>query len=397
MRGINKLSKRQIESAGPGRHSDGGGLYLYVVGDSRRWVWRYWRGPREGGKLTELGLGSAAVVSASAARAMAARMREAVAAGRDPREVRTPASAAPTFGQVADAYIETMRPAWKGKKHADQWVMTMREYAKPLRSKPVDQIGVADVLAVLKPIWTRIPETAGRVRGRIELVLDAAAAANHRSADNPARWRGKLKHLLPPRPRLTRGHMAALDYREVQTMIARLRALESSSARCLEWVILTASRSGEAIGCRWDEIDRAAKVWTVPAARMKGGRNHRVPLPDRCIEILSELERVRTTAPYVFPGGRRGKPLTDMALTMCLRGIKPGLTVHGFRSTFRDWAGDCTTTPREIVEAALAHIVGDKAEQAYRRGDALDRRRELMTAWAEYCEPVEGNVVRLRG
>jgi len=397
MRGINKLSKRQIESAGPGRHSDGGGLYLYVVGESKRWVWRYWKGPRVGGRLTELGLGSAAVVSPSSARAMAAKMREAVAGGRDPRDVRMVAAKAPTFGEIADQYIETMRPAWKGKKHADQWVMTMAEYAKPLRSKPVNQIGTVDVLAVLRPIWTRIPETAGRVRGRIELVLDAAAAAGHRSGDNPARWRGKLKHLLPPRQKLTRGHMAAMDYKEVAGFIARLRGLESSSARCLEWLILTAARSGEAIGCRWDEIDRQARVWTVPAIRMKGGREHRVPLPDRCFEILAELEAVRTTAPFVFPGGKRGRPLTDMALTMCLRGLRPGLTVHGFRSSFRDWAGDCTSVPREIVEAALAHIVGDKAEQAYRRGDALERRRQLMEAWAVYCEPQAGNVVRLRG
>lgn len=250
-------------------------------------------------------------------------------------------------------------------------------------------------VAGLRPIWARIPETASRVRGRIELVMQAAVAAEHRES-NPAEWK-RLKHLLPARQTLTRGHFAALPYREAPAFVARLRGLESVSARCVEFVLLTAARSGEAIGLAWDEIE--GDVWTVPAVRMKGGRGHRVPLSARALEIIEEMRPLRLIdCPYVFPGGRRGRPLSDMALTMCVRGIQPGITVHGLRSTFRDWAGDCTETPREIVEAALAHIVGDKAEQAYRRGDALERRRALMSAWESYCDLVErGNVVRLRG
>lgn len=399
MRGHAKLSKRRIETAGVGRHSDGGGLYLLVdTAGNRRWIWRYWQGPRKGGKLSELGLGPLRDVSAAAARELARLMREAVATGRDPRGVRQAPGAAPTFGSIADHYIETMRPSWRGAKHAAQWEMTMRVYAGPLRARPVNAIVVADVLAVLRPIWTRIPETAGRVRGRIELVLDAATAAGHRTGENPARWRGNLKHLLPPPAKLVRGHLAAVPYHEVRDLVARLRALESVSARCLEFAILTAARTREAIGCRWDEIDLSARVWTVPAARMKGKREHRVPLSDRAISILAGLEAIRTTASYVFPGQRRGQPLSDMAMTMCLRGLRPGFTVHGFRSTFRDWAGDCTTIQREIIEAALAHVIGDKAEQAYRRGDALERRRELMDAWCRYLDDAEaGNVIMLRG
>lgn len=379
----------------PGRHGDGDGLYLFVDGSGRkRWVLRLWKGSRKAGKLREYGLGSADHVTLAQARDMAAIMRARHREGLDPRQDR---SGVPTFGELADRYIATHRASWKNAKHANQWDMTLREYAKPLRPMRVDHIRPADVVACLEKIWLDIPETARRVRGRISLVMDAAVAAEYRES-NPAEWR-RLKHLLPASPQLTRGHMAALPYREAPAFLTRLRALESASALCLEWAILTASRSGEAIGCEWGELDLEHKVWTVPGKRMKSGREHRVPLPGRCLEILERVRPMRLVgSPYVFPGGRRGKPLSDMALTMCLRGLCPGYTVHGFRSTFRDWAGDCTTTPREIVEAALAHVVGDKAEQAYRRGDALERRRDLMDAWASYCDQERAdNVVRLRG
>lgn len=341
----------------------------------------------------EFGLGSADDVSLADARDKAEKMRMRHRDGEDPRTGR---DGIPTFGELADAYIDTHRSSWKNQKHAAQWEMTLSVYAKRLRPMRVDQITPDDVVATLKPIWTRVPETAQRLQGRIKLIFDAAEARGLREGNPAAAHR--LKHLLPARRKLTRGHMAALPYRDAPALVARLRGLESISVRCLEFLILTSARSWEARGCGWDELDLEARVWTVPPERMKSGREHRVPLTDRCIEIVEQMRPLRLQGvPFVFPGGKRGKPLSDMALTECIRGLAPGYTVHGFRSTFRDWAGDCTSTPREIVEAALAHVIGDKAEQAYRRGDALDRRRQLMDQWAGYLDEPAGNVVRLRG
>jgi integrase len=283
--------------------------------------------------------------------------------------------------------------------------MTLKTYAAPLRPKPVDEITTEDVLAVLQPIWTAKAETASRVRGRIEKVLDAAKAKGLRSGENPARWRGHLDHLLPKRQKLQRGHHPAMPWAQVPDFVARLRAMQSVGALTLEFVILTACRSGEVLrsirdgvimGARWEEIDRTAKVWTIPASRMKTGREHRVPLVDCALAILDELEKVQRGA-FIFPGQRGDHPLSEMALELTMRrmNVKP-YTVHGFRSSFRDWAGECTSFPREIAEAALAHAVGDQTERAYRRGDALERRRELMQAWANFCEPKPvGNVVRI--
>jgi integrase len=275
--------------------------------------------------------------------------------------------------------------------------MTLQRYCSPLRSVPVDEIDTTAVLEVLQPLWASIPETASRVRGRIETVLDAARARGligpHEA--NPARWRGHLDKLLPKRQKLTRGHHAAMPFADVPQFMARLRKRDAVAALALEFTILTAARSGEVLGARWNEIDFGRKVWTVPAARMKGGREHRVPLSRRGLAVLKKLDAART-GEYVFSGQRPGKPLSGMAMEMILRRMKAdNVTVHGFRSSFRDWCGEVSTFPREVAEAALAHVGGDQTERAYRRGDALEKRRELMEAWANYCEPKTGNVVSI--
>ena len=268
-------------------------------------------------------------------------------------------------------------------------------YAAKLREKPVDTVTTDDVLTILKPIWTTKPETASRVRGRIEKVLDAAKAKSFREGENPARWRGHLDHLLPRPSKLARGHHAAMPYDEVAGFAANLREREAIAALALELCILTAARSGEILGMRWDEIDLDKKIWTVPANRMKAGREHRVPLSQRATTILVRLTEGRS-GDFVFPGQRQDKPLSNMAMEMMLRRMKiENATVHGFRSSFRDWAGNETVYPRELIETALAHVIGDKAEQAYRRSDALEKRRKLMEAWAAYCERATGNVVQI--
>jgi integrase len=264
--------------------------------------------------------------------------------------------------------------------------MTLTVYAEPLRAKPVDKIETADVLAVLQPIWREKPETASRLRGRIERVLNAAKAKGYRTGENPAAWRGHLENLLPKPSRLSRGHHAAMRYQDVPAFVATLREREAVAGLALEFAIVTAARSGEILGARWSEVDLDAKVWTIPAERMKAAREHRVPLSEPALAILRKVNEAKVSD-YVFPGQRPGKPLSVMALEMVLRrmGIEDA-TVHGFRSAFRDWAGNETNFPRELAEHALAHVIGDKAEQAYRRSDALMRRRELMDAWARHCE-----------
>ena len=279
-----------------------------------------------------------------------------------------------------------MRPSWRNPKHAAQWAMTLREYAAPLRRLPVDKITTDDVLSVLKPIWNGKPETASRLRGRIERVLDAAKVQGLRSGENPARWRGHLNQLLPRRQRLTRGHHSAMRYMDIPTFMANLRARQSSAALALEFAILTAARSGEVLGTRWEEFDLDQAVWTVPPARMKDAREHRVPLSRPALNILKAMQDCRN-GDFVFPGQKVDKPsLSVTALQMVLRRMRvEGVTVHGFRSAFRDWAAECTNCPNEVCEAALAHAIENKSEAAYRRGDLFDKRRRLMEAWAAYC------------
>jgi integrase len=403
-REINKLSARAVATLKkPGRHSDGGGLYLAIDNDGetlrRRWVFLF----RWGGKLKEMGLGGLSSVSLARAREIATECRSDVAEGVNPIEKRTKVRAAaqgvPTFGAWAEEFISGKEKGWRNKKHRQQWRNTLRDYAKPIRDKPVSEVATTDVLEVLQPIWQTKPETASRVRGRIETVLDAARVKypEHFPAGwaNPARWRGHLDKLLSKRRKLSRGHHPAMPFAEVPAFLGRLRERKAVAARVLEFIVLTVARSGEAIGARWPEIDGKSKVWTVPASRMKGDREHRVPLVPRAIEILEEMEKAKV-GDFIFPGAKRGRPLSNMAADMLLRRMKAGdVTTHGFRSSFRDWAGELTTFPREVAEAALAHAVGDETELAYRRGDALAKRRKLMDAWASYIAKAPGgNVVK---
>jgi integrase len=381
-RKINRLNARAVATlTEQGRHADGGNLYLSISPNGgRRWVFLY----RWHGKPTEIGFGSARDVTLARARELATQARSKLAEGINPKDARRPSEGA-TFGECADRLIEAMRPSWRNDKHAAQWEMTLRDYAAPLRRLPVDKIITDDVLSVLKPLWNDKPETASRVRGRIERVLDAAKAQGLRIGENPARWRGHLDQLLPKRQLLTRGHHAAMSYIDVQTFMADLQAREATAARALEFAILTSARSGEVLGARWDEFDIDRAVWIVPATRMKAGREHRVPLSERALMIVKAMHEIRN-GDFVFGGQKPNKPLSGMALEMLLRRMKiENATVHGFRSTFRDWAAECSHFANEVCEAALAHVIENKAEAAYRRGDLFDKRRKLMDAWADYC------------
>jgi integrase len=336
------------------------------------------------GKRREMGLGAYPSVGLAKARTVAAACREAVADGRDPiaeRKVETPTE--PTFGECADRYIASMQDQWRNAKHQYQWRTTLGAYCEPIRATRVSQIGTDEVLAVLEPIWATKTETASRLRGRIERVLDFARARGWRSGENPARWRGHLQNILPS-PKKAVTHLRAMPYAEVPEFLVRVRAAEAMAARCLEFTILTAARTGEALGATWAEIDLERAIWTVPGRRMKGGKEHRVPLSPRVIELLEALRALRI-GDLVFPGQRDGRPLSNMAMNMFLRRLKADVTVHGFRSAFRDWCGEETDFPREVAEQALAHIVGNEVERAYRRGDALSKRRELMEEWTKYC------------
>jgi integrase len=383
---VGHLTARKVETAKPGRYGDGDNLYLVVSKTgAKKWVLRF----TFRGKGREMGLGSAASVPLVNVREQAAIERRKIAQGLNPIEERKRKGDIPTFGAMADDVRETLAAGFRNEKHKAQWKSTLETYAAPLRGKPVDTIATDDVLRVLKPIWTSKAETASRVRGRIEKVLDAAKAKGFRSGENPARWRGHLDHLLPRPSKLSRGHHAAMPYEEVANFIAKLRTREATAALALELCILTAARSGEILGMRWSEIDFDNKVWTVPANRMKAGREHRVPLSSSATAILRHLERMKI-GDFVFPGQARAKPLSNMAMDMMLRRMQVDhATVHGFRSSFRDWAGNVSNFPRELIETALAHVIGDKAEQAYRRRDALEKRRLLMDEWAAYCVPRE--------
>jgi len=392
-RSIHNLTAREVETISEaGRHSDGGGLYLSISPDGRRrWVFMYVRQ----GKQREAGLGSAfkGGVSLKDARAKAAEGRALIKAGVDPiAEWNKPApEAVPTFGAMADEYIEAHRGSWRNEKHVAQWTMTLTTYCEAIRKTPVNEVDTDAVLSVLKPVWGRAPETASRLRGRIEAVLDAAKAKGHigRNEANPAQWRGHLDKLLPKRPKLTRGHHAAMPYADVPRFMAELRQREATAARGLEFCILTATRTAEAMEARWSEIDLDAKIWTLPAERTKAGREHRIPLSERAVAILREMAKGKS-AEFVFPGQKPNRPLSNMAFEMLLRRAKSEFTAHGFRSSFRDWAGNETSFARELAEAGLAHAVGDQTERAYRRSDALARRRELMDAWARHCEGEAG-------
>jgi integrase len=395
-----KLTATAVNNAKePGLYGDGHGLYLQVSAfDTKAWVFRY----MIDGRARKMGLGPLHTVSLAEARKRAQDARLKVLDGVDPiddadakRAARKlEVAKAMTFKDCADAYIKANRSGWKNDKHAAQWESTFNETRRGKRvypaatatinDLPVAAIDTGLVRKVLEPIWYTIPESASRIRGRIERVLAWATVAGYRTGDNPARWTGHLRELLPAKAKVAVvEHHDAVPYREMPAFMGLLRAKKGASARALEFTILTAARTGESIGAKWREIDLDAKLWTIPAERMKAGKEHRVPLSDRAVAILETSPR---DGDYVFPGAQKDRPLSNMAMLELVRGTRgKGATVHGFRSTFRDWAAEQTSYPHEMCEIALAHTVGNKVEAAYRRGDMMEKRRRLMQDWATYC------------
>ncbi|MFG6455891.1 tyrosine-type recombinase/integrase [Roseateles sp. BYS96W] len=377
----------------PGHHAVGGvvGLYLYVTETgARSWVLRL----MVGDKRRHMGLGSFPTVPLAQAREKARAARETVEAGLDPMlqrdsaksRLRAQQATDKTFEQAALAYIDSHGDAWRNAKHRAQWTATLETYAYPFMGKLlVQDIHQEHVLQVLEPIWKTKNETAVRLRGRIESVLDWATVRKLRTGDNPARWKGHLDHLLPAPTKIKKvAHHRALPIDAMSDFMTRLRSAGGTAARALEFTILTAARSGEVRGAQWSEIDLKDKVWTVPGSRMKAGVEHRVPLCERAVALLKALPRVEKID-LLFPGVRGG-PLSDMSLTAVLRRMEVDAVPHGFRSTFRDWAGERTNYPREVAEQALAHVLQNKTEAAYRRGDALEKRRAMMEDWSRFCD-----------
>jgi integrase len=390
-RHVDKLSATGLKAKGVGLHHDGRGLYLQVKNGGKSWVFRYMLS----GKSRYMGLGPYPGVTLAEARCEAEGCRRLLRGGTDPIVARQQgrlasrlqAAQSVSFEYCAKRYIDDHSAGWRNAKHAAQWTATLETYAFPVfGSLPVQAIDTALVTKVLNPIWREKTETATRVRQRVEAVLDWAAAHGHRSGNNPARWRGHLDKLLPRRSKVQRvKHHDALPYSELPEFFAEICRRDSISAKALAFTILTAARSGEVRGATLGEFHGA--VWTVPRERTKSGREHRVPLSAQAVTLLRGLDYLgKHDDALLFPG-LRGKPLSDAAMRKYLQeGMgKPGLTVHGFRSTFRDWAAECTNFPREIAEAALAHVLKDKTEAAYQRGDMLERRRMLMEAWAKFC------------
>jgi integrase len=380
---------------------DAGGLYLQVArGGAKSWLFRYMLK----GRARAMGLGSLAAVSLAQARVKAALCRQQLQDGLDPIEARraqldrerVEAARGISFQACAEAYIAAHKAAWRSPKSLVQWQSSLAAYVYPtLGLLPVQQIDTGLVLKVLEPIWAVRPETASRVRGRVELVIDWAKARGYREGENPARWRGHLQNLLPSRRRIQAvRHFAALPYTEVGAFMTALRAEQSVVARALEFLVLTAARAAEATGARWDEIDLKAETWTIPGSRMKGARGHRVPLSSAALAVVEAMKPLRR-GDHLFPGTRHGKPVSQGALLALLRRLEyRHVTTHGFRSGLRDWAAEMTVFPGEVAEMALAHAVGNKVEAAYRRGDLFEKRRRLMEEWARYCAtPAKGGKV----
>jgi len=399
--GVQRASKPGLHPVGPGlylrvQHSraDANGMIRVLKG----WIFRY----ALAGKRRDMGLGSFPAVSLADARRKADDARRKIDDGTDPvaaaRAAALAAGGIPSFKDAAEQFIASHRDGWRNPKHRQQWENTLATYAHPVIGEmSVADVAVGDVLRVLEPVWKAKPETATRLRGRIEAVIDWAIAREYRSGDNPARWRGRLQQLLPAKAKIRRvEHHPALAWQEIGAFMAALRAQAGSAARALEFCILTAARSGEVRGATWAEIDFASAVWTVPGERMKAGREHRVPLSDAALELLRRLRanhreafgKTAMPAPddFIFPGGRLGRHLSENAMTVLLERMGRGdITGHGFRSTFRDWCAESTAYPREIAEAALAHTNKDRVESAYLRGDHLEKRRRLMQDWATFC------------
>ena len=369
----------------PGRYADGNGLYLEVEpSGARHWTLR----TVVHGRRRDIGLGGTSLVSLVEAREKAAKLRKIAREGGDPLSERRRQAAIPTFKQAAQTVHADRAPTFRNAKHAAQWLATLDKYAFPhFGGMRVNIVDTPDVLRALRPIWTSKPETARRVRQRIGVVLDWAKAAGHRAGDNPV---SGVKHGLPKHDREQKKHFAALHYTHIGAFIERLRAQEGIAARALEFLILTASRTGEVIGGKPEEFDLKESVWMIPAERMKAKREHRVPLPPRAVELARES--IEKKGAYVFHGRKERQPLSNMAMLQLLERMeRQDLTVHGFRSSFRDWSAEQTNYPREVCDMALAHSVGNKTEAAYRRGDLFEKRRRLMLEWAKYCErPAKG-------
>jgi integrase len=390
----NRLNAAKLRAlTRPGSYPDGNGLYLQVRSAERRsWLFRY----QLNGKAHLMGLGTFADVPLAEARNAAAAARALARQGQDPiaqrqavRSAKAAKAAGLTFAEVAEKFIAAKQGGWRNATHRTQWRNTLNTYVMPIiGTLPVAQITTADVTRVLEPIWSKVPETASRVRGRIEAIIDYASTMQWRMGENPARWRGHLANVLPPRVKVRRiEHHAALPWREVGAFMEELAGQDGTAALALRFAILTAARSGEVIGARWREMNQTTATWTVPADRMKAGREHRVPLSDAALDILTTVARLGDEPDeFAFPGLKPRKPLSNMSMLMLLRRMgRADLTAHGFRSTFRDWCSEIARCPREVAEAALAHVVGSKAEAAYARADLLERRRPLMRDWAAFC------------
>lgn len=402
-RPVNRLSALAVvKQSAPGYHADGAGLYLQVTaGGAKSWIFRY----RHGGKQREMGLGSLSTVSLALARKRASDCRAGLEADVpvDPIGARQEArrlaeatlckqAAIPSFDDAARAYIAAHRHEWKNSKHAGQWQTTLAAYASPVfGDMPVDRVDTAHVLKALSTIWTEKTETATRVRGRIESVLDWARVAGYRTGENPARWRGHLEHSLaaPTKTKRVVNH-PALPWRDIGDFMTDLRKREGVAARGVEFAILTACRSGEVRMASWREVDLQSATWVIPSSRMKMGKEHQVPLSEAAVELLKRMPRIEG-CDWIFPGAKN-KPLSDMSLTAVLRRMgRNDITVHGMRSTFRDWAAESASFPREVAEHALAHALPDKTEAAYQRGTLFDKRVLLMAAWAQFAGTPSGS------
>jgi integrase len=402
---LNRLTAMKVAKAKrPGLLSDGGGLYLRIApGGSKQFIFRY----AMNGRLRDMGLGPTHTLSLEQARERARDARLLRLDGLDPIEAKRARMAAlqaadakaMTFRQCAEGFIKDNEKEWKNAAHHKQWTSTLATYVYPtLGDIPVAAIDTPLVLSVLKPIWTDKTETASRVRGRIEAILGWATVHHYRSGDNPARWQGLLEHALPARSKVAKTeHHAALPYAEIAAFMARLRQDTSAAARCLEFIVLTGARLAEAAEAMWSEIDFAGRTWTIPANRMKGGREHKVPLSNAAMTVLEAMRTMRT-CDFVFHGMRAGQPVGARTIQELVRQLGGEITTHGFRSCFRDWAAERTNFPREVAEMALAHAIPSAVEAAYRRGDLFEKRRRLMDSWAEFCgKPnASGKVVALR-
>ncbi|MEO6075009.1 MAG: integrase arm-type DNA-binding domain-containing protein [Burkholderiales bacterium] len=405
-RNIHRLSALRIAKVTkPGYYADGGGLTLQVShSGTKSWIFRFMLD----GRAREMGLGPLHTIALAEARSKAMICRKQLLENIDPIEARRAqrgherlqSARSMTFTACAAAYIAAHRVGWRNAKHATQWHNTLASYADPVfGALPVQEIDIGLVLRALEPIWHSKPETASRVRGRIESVLDWATVRGLRKGDNPARWRGHLESLLPSRAKLqVVEHHAALPYDQMALFMVDLHAQTGIAARALQFLILTAARTSEVIGARWDEFNLELKTWVVPAVRMKAHRDHRVPLSPHALKVIEEMRAIQTNE-FVFPGARAGKALSNMAMLMLLKRMHRGnLTAHGFRSTFRDWAAEQTNYPREVAEEALAHTLNNKVEAAYRRGDLFEKRQRLMMEWAKYCQArkMRGNIIPIR-